>query len=82
LFWRAPAPEPVVEFVRIQCKHDPETIKRAREIARREGLVVAARRTGVKYATLWWHAREGGWRVMNGHTLRTRAVQRRVVAHG
>jgi hypothetical protein len=44
-----------------QCR--PGELRHARAIARREGLVVAAKATGLNYFTLYGHARREGWRV-------------------
>ena len=75
-------PEPVVEVVFVSCQHSPKTLARAKDIAQREGLMVAARRTKVKYETLYWHAERERWRVMDGRTGRVRAFGRKVVADG
>jgi len=38
-------------------------LRLARSIAASRGLVAAARATGLKYRTLYGHARKGGWKV-------------------
>lgn len=41
-------------------------LRHARAVARREGLVAAAKATGLNYSTLYGHARREGWVVKDG----------------
>lgn len=78
-----PVPEPSgPDVVYVPCQLAPSRLKRAREIASREGMVVAARRTGVKYETVYWHAKRERWRVRDGRTGRSRVVGQGRTAHG